>query len=238
VIDCDINLPAVQQAKEALRKEFASRAQQVDGRAAELLRRDPAYRGARQLFVSPVPALQQVRINCLLDGKELIIPAPGLKDGFYLFNPYSIPFQKIPHSVSMQGFAAAGKRLTRAEIESLSVSLLVTDAAAVDSSGNRLGDGFGFFDLSIAILLEMGALQSGALVAACINEERIINEDLPVVGWDVKVDIIVSNQQIFQPQRVVSSPVIHIFWERLPAKRIRKITPLWWLKGSHGLIRV
>jgi len=232
------NLSAEQLAKQALREEMALRSvappKGLSGKAAELLRRESAYRTARQVFVSPVPALQQVRINCLLDGKDLVVPAPGLKDGFYLLKPYSVAFHQLPHSVSMKGFAKAGHRLSRPELESLAVSLLVTDAVAVDHQGSRLGDGLGFFDLSVAILAEMGAISRDALVATFIHEEQMVEQPLPTACWDVPTDIIVTEQQVYRTEHV-SAPPRPIFWEHLTDKKIRKITPLWWLSGGKKL---
>jgi len=230
------NFSAVRLAKQALREEMALRlpaglGNGLSGRAAELLRRESAYRSARQIFVSPLPPLQQVRINCLLDGKDLIVPAPGLKDGFYLLKPYSVPFHQLPHSVSMKGFAKAGQRLTRLELGSLAISLLVTGAAAVDPQGNRLGDGLGFFDLSFAILAEMGAISRDALVATFIHAEQMVEQPLPAACWDVLTDIIVTKHQVYRPEHVTTSPR-RIFWEHLPDKKIRKISPLWWLRGG------
>lgn len=231
------HLFAGQLAKQALREEMAllpaALPRGPSGRAAELLRRESAYRAARQIFVSPVPALQQVRINSLLDGKDLIVPAPGLKDGFYLLKPYSIPFHQLPHGVSMKGFAKAGQRLSRPEVESLAVSLFVTDAVAVDLQGNRLGDGLGFFDLSVAILAALGAISREALVAAFVHQEQMADVNLPVACWDVPADIIVTEQQVFRTEQVPASPR-RIFWEHLPDRKIRRITPLWWLWGDKA----
>ena len=88
----------IQEEKKALRHELELRAaggqeSVSQGRLAELLRRSPDYRSAKQIFVDPGPSLQQVRINCLADGKELIMPSAGLKEGFYFFKPYIIPFR-------------------------------------------------------------------------------------------------------------------------------------------------
>jgi len=234
VSEHDVPLSAIQQVKYSLRKEFSKRAHGLSGRAAEILRRNDAYRRARQLFVPPVPLLRQVRINSLLDGKELIVPAPGLKDGFYLLSPYSIPFQQLPYSVSMKGIVKTGHRLTRPEIESLSVSLLVAEAEAVDLIGNRLGNGLGFFDLSVAILAEMGALSTDAVAVACINQARISTTRLPTALWDVPVSMVFSEQQIFQTKHK-ALPSCRIFWEYLSAKKIRKINPLWWLHQARSI---
>ena len=228
----------IERQKELLRRELAqlssvgSAELQLSGRAAELLRREPFYRASPRILVSPVPALQQVRINCLVDGKELIVPGPGLKDGFYLLKPYAVPFHALPHAVSIKGLAAAGRRLSRAEVEKLSLALLVTGAVAVDRLGNRLGDGLGFFDLSWAVLAELGALQSDAAVAACVNEAQIVEKPLPVACWDVPADIIVTEKDVYPAPHGSPAPR-RLFWQHLPERRTRKITPIWWLRESR-----
>ncbi|MBI5558909.1 MAG: 5-formyltetrahydrofolate cyclo-ligase [Deltaproteobacteria bacterium] len=201
------------------------------GKAAELLRREASYRTARQVFVSPVPALQQVRINCLLDGKDLLIPAPGLKEGFYLLKPYTVPFSALPHAVSLKGFPKYGRKLRREELESLVIPLLVTGATAVDRQGGRLGDGLGFFDLSHAILSELGVLAPERRVITFVREEQLVDSFLPRQCWDVLSDVIVTEQHLYSTEHAAVPPG-RIFWELLTENRIRKVTPLWWLRGQ------
>jgi 5-formyltetrahydrofolate cyclo-ligase len=228
----------IERRKQLLRREFARRTfsggpdNQLSGRGAEMLRREPSYRAVPRIFVSPAPALQQVRINCLVDGKELIMPGPGLKEGFYLLKPYTLPFHALPHAVSMKGLAKAGRRLSRAEVEKLSLALLVTGAEAVDRQGNRLGDGLGFFDLSWAMLAELGALRSDAAVAACVNAEQIVEQPLPCACWDVPADIIITENGVYPAQHALPAPR-RLFWQYLSERKTRKITPLWWLRESR-----
>lgn len=228
----------IERQKQLLRLELAQdplaggAEQQLSGKAAELLRREPSYRASPRILVSPVPALQQVRINCLVDGRELIVPGPGLKDGFYLLKPYTVPFHALPHAVSIKGLAAAGRKLSRAEVEKLSLGLLVTGAVAVDRLGNRLGDGLGFFDLSWAVLAELGALRSDAVVAACVNEAQIVETPLPADCWDVPADIIVTEKGVYPAPHDAPAPR-RLFWQHLPERRTRKITPIWWLRESR-----
>ncbi|MFA6499857.1 MAG: hypothetical protein WCV64_11075, partial [Desulfurivibrionaceae bacterium] len=59
----------------------------ASGKSAELVRRLERYRDAKRIFVGPTVRLQQLRINALTDGKELLVPGPGLKEGFYLLAP-------------------------------------------------------------------------------------------------------------------------------------------------------
>jgi 5-formyltetrahydrofolate cyclo-ligase len=193
------------------------------GRIAEAVRKLAPYRQCRQLFISPAPILSQVRINALLDGKELIVPGPGLKEGFYLLRPLSIPFAKLPLAVSMKGIPSHGKLVYHQDLAKLSIELLITEALAVDAHGNRLGDGGGFFDLAWAILHECGALAETATVwAAAVAHQP---DELPVDPWDVRMDGLVGPEGEIAFPPAERRPVID--WQQLPKQRIKKITPLW-----------
>ena len=227
------NISGIQQEKQDLRAKIGARGVSItpSGKAAELLRRQNCYRKARQIFVAPDPVLHQVRINCLMDGKELIMPGAGLKDGFYLLKPYSIPFADLPFAVTMKGLGRFGQRLSQEKVEHLSLSLLVTNALAVDRLGNRLGDGSGFFDLTWAILKSLGGGDLAASVAAVVNDEQILKKTVPASDWDVPVQIIVTDTEVY---RVETSSVHQgkIFWEHIAEKKIRKMTPLWWISNK------
>ncbi|MCB2182818.1 MAG: hypothetical protein KQH63_12365 [Desulfobulbaceae bacterium] len=229
----DQDISGIQQEKQVLRDNLRNRdfSTSQANKRAELLRGQADYKHARQIFVSPAPALQQVRVNCLLDGKDLVMPSAGLKEGFFLFKPYSIPFQDLPFAVTMKGAPRFAKKLRQADVEELQVDLLATDAVAVDSLGSRLGDGLGFFDLSYAVLKTLGALTEEAKTAICVGIDQRISATLPVTPWDVPADMIVTEKEV---QRI-SKACGHrgeIFWEQLSGKKIKKMTPLWWLQQN------
>lgn len=203
------------------------------GKAAELLRREPWYQAAGLIFVDPSPQLLQVRINCLLDGKQLIMPGPGLKEGFYRFFPNTIAFRDLPHAVSMKGLTKFAGKMSRADFVGLRISLLVTGSLSADACGGRIGDGQGFFDLSHAILAALGCLASDAKVVTLVGREQVVDEPLPMSCWDVPVHMIVTEEKIFLPADAPLSPA-RIFWEYLAERKIRKITPLWWLWAGNG----
>ena len=193
------------------------------GKIAEAVRRIEAYRQCRQLFVAPAPALAQIRINALLDGKELIVPGPSLKEGFYLLRPFQVPFTKLGLAVSLKGLPLHGQLLGHQEVSQLAIELLVTDALAVDARGNCLGDGNGFFDLACAILNQCGALVEAPLIlAAGVILEP---ESLPVDSWDVRVHALIGPQggKFFSPGICLPD----IDWQQLSRQRIKKMTPLW-----------
>ncbi|MDD5759076.1 MAG: 5-formyltetrahydrofolate cyclo-ligase [Desulfobulbaceae bacterium] len=193
------------------------------GKIAEAVRRLDAYRQCRQIFVSPAADLAQIRINALLDGKELIMPGPGLKEGFYLFHPYVIPFAKLAFAVSLKGLPIHGTLLRHPELSKLSISLLITEALAVDRSGHRLGDGSGFFDLACAILKQCGALTKATTILAVGTTPE--TAELPIDPWDVTVHGLIGAQGEFLFSSGGDLPKID--WQQLPKQRIKKVTPLW-----------
>jgi 5-formyltetrahydrofolate cyclo-ligase len=217
-------------AKENLRIALAGAtlSRQEGNRAAEQLRRWPAYRGAKFLFASPEPALLQLRINALADGKELLMPGPGLKEGFYLLKPYVIPFSDLQQAVTLKGLLQFGKRVDRKTLGDHSIDMMLTGAVAVDNAGGRLGSGQGFFDLACAVLHELKIVAAKNLIIGVVSEAQIVADELPREPWDIQLDWLVTPEgcrEIETGQRSVPA----VFWDALPARRIRKMTPLWQL---------
>lgn len=224
--------------KEKIRNDLAQSPESLEkllqnaGKMAEHLRRVDAYRQAKQIFMSPAPLLGQMRINALLDGKELIMPAPALVDGFYLCRPYTIPHKDLAYAVSFKGLPKFGKKLDMDEISELEIDILVTDAVALDQQGGRLGDGDGFFDLAVAILNNLQALSGQVSALAVVGKDQFVEGNLPLDPWDVNVNSVIipsGKKELENSQKNLPQ----IFWENLPKKKIRKITPLWKISSSR-----
>lgn len=196
----------------------------VQGKLAENLRRSESYRHCQQIFIDPSLLLRQARINALLDGKELIMPGAGLKEGFYLLKPFRIPFKNLVMGVTYAGLERYGRRLAAADISSLQISLLLGESIAVDRQGWRLGDGQGFFDLAIALLGEMGGLAAGCQVVAAIDDPAKVVEKVPQEPWDIKCAKILGPAGIEELFETSSIP--GLFWDAIPPERIKRISPL------------
>ena len=195
------------------------------GKAAEKLRGLEPYRNAETVFATPHDSLHQARINCLADGKNLLMPAPSLRDGFFILAKRSIPFKDIPLAATYKGLEQHGQLLKGDSMSKLSVGLLLTDSLAVDTSGGRIGDGNGFFDLCCALLQELDGLEHNADILTFIQEEQISREMLPQDKWDVKMTGAVTSQQILHFEPSDQKP--KLFWDELPKDRIKRIDPLW-----------
>jgi 5-formyltetrahydrofolate cyclo-ligase len=222
--------------KESLRRELPIRLQKQSpkpvhwGKAAEQLRKLQSYHDAATVFASPDASLQQARINCLMDGKDLIMPSPSLRKGFFLLKAHTIPFPELSTAVTYKGLEKSGHPIRHADIKNLTVNLLLTSAIAVDQQGTRLGDGNGFVDLSYGILSEMQAIKAGTKTLAVVSEEQVIKDTLPLDKWDVKMN------GAFTPAGLVEFDIDQIegkiYWDALPKQRIKKISPLWKLSQN------
>ena len=126
-------------SKEQLRDDLAIRSGSANkfqpGKIAEILRKSDLYRKVDRVYCGPSPLLKQVRINALLDGKELVMPGPGMKEGFYRIKPYSISFEKLPLAVTYKGLSRYGKRLDNPELKGLGIDLLIDHADLADRAG-------------------------------------------------------------------------------------------------------
>ena len=195
------------------------------GKIAERLRGLQPYRDAATVFSTPHESLHQARINCLVDGKSLIMPGPSIREGFFLLAPHSIPFKNISVAVTYKGLKKYGQILKGSSISQLSVGLILTDSLAVDLAGGRIGDGYGYFDLCCALLKELDAIGPDADIFTFIEEEQISREILPQDRWDIKMTGAVTPDQILQFEPSDQKP--QIFWDALPHDRIKRIDPLW-----------
>ncbi|MEW6220761.1 MAG: 5-formyltetrahydrofolate cyclo-ligase [Thermodesulfobacteriota bacterium] len=202
------------------------------GRLAQGLRRLPWYREAQRLLVCPVPGLAQIRINALVDGKELLVAGAGLKEGFYRLRRQGIPFPELAAAVSAAGLARYGQRLDVRDLPGQAVDLLVTDALAVGPDGSRLGDGQGHFDLAYAILRQAGAVDASTPVVAVGSPDQLVAEALPQDPWDVAVDGWLSPPGLVALSHGRPQPA-GVLWDFLPARAIRRKRPLWQLAGPE-----
>ena len=203
------------------------------GKAAEKLRELKAYRAAAAVFATPGQSLHQARINCLVDGKNLVMPGPSIREGFFLLPAHSIPFKDLSAAVTYKALKKNGQQLKTKDIPKLSLGLLLTDSVAVDHAGGRLGDGNGFFDLCCALLQELGGLQHDITLLTFVMERQISQDLLPQDAWDVKMTGAITPSRIIQFGP--SGPKPKIFWDAIDRQRIKRIDPLWKLFKDQGV---
>jgi len=220
-----------------LLKKLATKSESLNwGRVAEKLRKLEIYRDAATVFATPHGSLLQARINCLADGKNLLLPGPGIREGFFLLKSRTIPFKDISAAATYKGLEKYGQLLKKNNISKLQVDLLLTDSLIIDSAGGRVGDGNGFFDLSYAILQELDGLSLDTDILTFIQEEQISQGILPQNTWDIKMTGAITPKQVLHFESL--NQKAKIFWDALPHERIKRIDPLWKLfqkkQGAKG----
>lgn len=156
------------------------------------------------------------------------MPTAGLREGFYILTPYTIPFPKLTLAVNLKGLTNFGRRLHYADLAGLKIDLLITGATAVSKKGERLGGGNGFFDLSCAALSASHALNVKPAVCAVIDNEARFVESLPTAPWDVPINMLIKPSGSQPLSEGFQAPDLD--WRHIPAKRIKRLTPLWDIK--------
>ena len=195
------------------------------GKIAEKLRGLQPYRDTGTVFATPHESLHQARINSLVDGKNLIMPGPSIREGFFLLAAHSVPYKDISMAVTYKGLKKYGQILKGRSISQLSVSLILADSLAVDLAGRRIGDGYGYFDLCCALLKELDTIGPDADILTFIQEDQISQEMLPQDRWDIKMTRALTPNQILQFEPSDQKP--QIFWDALTHDQIKRIDPLW-----------
>ena len=175
------------------------------GRAAERLRRLPAYRLARTIAVMPDAVLLQVRVNALNDGKTLLAATPGLKQGLVRLVPDKVPVARRSRDLKGPSLFTAGSPLRFPQNKVPRVDLFVGPVLAVDLKGRTLGDGRGIVDLTYALLRALGSLDAKAPVAVVAADEQVM-DGLSSDSWDLWADIIITPSQTVRTQAVHASP--------------------------------
>jgi len=221
--------------KESVRSEWRKRLTDKQGgqwgRVAEKLRGLAPYRNAVTVFATPHESLFQARVNCLVDGKNLLMPGPCIRDGFFLLTAHSVPFKDLSAAVTYTGLKNHGLRLKDNLFPEHAVDILLADSLSVDTEGGRIGSGDGLFDLSCALLHELGGLRRNAAVLTFIREEQISPEPLPHDKWDIQLDLAITPDRAMHFATSARNP--RIFWDMLSMDRIKRIDPLWKLYGRR-----
>lgn len=193
-------------------------------KAAERLRGLEVYRQARTIMVPPDQAQLQVRINALLDGKQLIVATPGLRDGFYLLVKKTIKVKDWRSAARSTGVQRFGRRLGTARHEIGTVDCIVTGAVAVGLQGERIGKGSGYFDLEYMILREIGSVDEATPICALVDDCQVL-EQVPMEAKDVAVDFIITPTTVITVERTLMRPA-KITWDELHERHIKGMRPL------------
>ncbi len=82
-----------------------------------------------------------------------------------------------------------------ASIDPPSIDVILTPAVAVDRAGGRVGYGGGFYDRFLPWT------RTDALRVAVVLQEQLVDEDLPAGAFDLRVDAIVTPEEVIRCER-------------------------------------
>lgn len=200
-------------------------------KVAERLRGLDAYQQARTIMVPPDQAQLQVRINALLDGKQLIMATPGLRDGFYLLEKRNIKVKYLRSATRSSGVRRFGRKLDTTRSEIGEIDLLATGAVAVGLRGGRVGKGSGYFDLEYMILREIGSVTEATPICVLVDDCQVL-EQVPMEAKDVAVDFIITPTRVIIIERALRRPS-QVLWDELSERLIKGIRPLMELRKKY-----
>jgi 5-formyltetrahydrofolate cyclo-ligase len=191
--------------------------------AAERLAALPVWKTAKVIKAVPDRPQLPVRARALEDGKLVYMAAPKLatERPFYKLDPavLSVPMSQAAEREVVERIAPAVD-----VTEMPFIDLVVVGSVAVNDRGARLGKGAGYADLEIALLVEAGLVTGQTTIATTVHELQVVDEDLPELPHDFRVDLIVTPERVIwcnHPKRPAG-----VDWRSLRPEQIAAIPVL------------
>ena len=195
-------------------------------KAAALLADTDEFKKAQNVKVNIDRALHAIKLQTLVAGKNLYLPAT--RDSSALYLKVDVPAdatddqkKEILHVQDVQQH--------RIEIlleNKVKLDLVIIGSVVVSRDGYRIGRGNGFTDLDIGLLIEIGSITPDTIIATMVHDVQVV-DSLPTnlfQKYDSPVDLIVTPTQVIRVAKRLPRPA-GIFWELLSERRL-KIVPV------------
>lgn len=202
--------------------------------AADRLRATSVWEQAATVKANPDSPQWPVRQRALEDGKVVYMAVPRLaaRDPFYLLDPDHLADTPRQAS-SIKGASASARTVALEELEP--VDLVVTGCVAAGRDGARLGKGGGFSDLEFAIASEAGLIGEDTLIATTVHDLQVLGSGaIPVTDHDVRLDLIVTPDDVIEVEGPRSRGPGRILWADLTAAKVAAIPVLAELRNRGG----
>ncbi len=181
------------------------------------------WKNAQVIKAVPDKAQLPVRARALSEGKLLYMAVPKLATPkpFYLLDPAVLDVP--PYEAATSRVAAV--TAPTVEVDALQpLDIVVLGSVAVNRDGARIGKGAGYSDLEFALLTEAGLIRQDTLVVTTVHSLQVIDAPIPVTDHDVKVDLVVT------PEEIIECTAPHrpggILWDHLDPAKIASIPAL------------
>lgn len=192
-----------------------------------------AYREAPWVFVTPDNSTELLRRAVMAHGKHLLVTTYGIRRGFLLLDPATVPAEERSYAATLDGLDRYAAPVRLADLEGRPpLRLLVTGGSAVSRNGIRFGKGHGYFDLEWAMLSEVGLVDDRSEVVDMVHDCQVVDEDLAGEDHDVAVDWIVTPTATRHvPQHRGPG---HVRWHLLPGTEHEHLPPIEELRERRG----
>ncbi|MEO0385466.1 MAG: 5-formyltetrahydrofolate cyclo-ligase [Pseudomonadota bacterium] len=196
---------------------------------------EDAYKGSQFAFITPDNCLYDLRRRMIEDGKTFVMSTYGIYRGFLLMEPEMVPQGAAAYAAWLDGMEHFGRPISLGEIARRGrFDLMVTGASAVSVNGVRFGKGHGFFDLEWGMFTDLGLVDEGTPVIACVHDVQMVEDQLQPSETDILVDQIATPEQLHTVARRAKRP--HgVKWDLLDQKQIDETPPLQELQRIQGL---
>lgn len=159
------------------------------------------WKHATRLKINPDAPQRPVREEALRRGIRVYVPTPRLRGGFMLFDPETIPPDKIKKAAGLTTGVRWARAIPLAELPRMDA--IVCGSVAVTRHGRRCGKGEGYSDLEYAILRELG--HPPVPVATTVHHVQILDE-FPWDPTDLPLSAIVTPDETFRIRRPPPAP--------------------------------
>ena len=167
------------------------------------------WRNATRLKINPDAPQRPVREEALRRGIQVYVPTPRLRGGFMLFDPATIPADKIRQAAGLTTGVRWAKKIALKKVPQMDA--IVCGSVAVTRSGRRCGKGEGYSDLEYAMLRELG--HRPVPVATTVHSVQLVN-DFPRDSNDLPLSFIVTPNETIRVRHPPPAPK-GIDWTRL-----------------------
>lgn len=205
--------------------------------ACEQLLQIPEFQRSRIVKVNPDRPQTHARYLCLKHSKRLFVPPAGLKQNAVL-TEIKIPAhlkkdeKTLRYAATRKGFEQFGHLVTLRDLirwdPKQKIDVVIIGSVAIDSeTGYRIGKGEGFADMEIAIMNEFGLIGPQTTFIVTMHDcqlQQNIDMALFDPDTDTRLDYICTPTQIIKIKKRKGQRLpYHIDWDKLSAKRLRKI---------------
>ena len=167
-------------------------------KCAETIINLDSWKKSELVFITPDNSLIKLREKAILAGRRFVMTTYGIKRGFLLMDPNSIPKHQVSFAATLCGAELFGKKISLEELRVLGrLDLVITGAAAVTLFGVRFGKGHGYFDIEWGIFTSLNLVDASTKIITVVHDCQVTNEDFKPSSFDTVTDYIVIPDRIF-----------------------------------------